>query len=217
MLLAAFAALTLFGCGGTSSNSQSSNQTSNSAVGQLTINPQTMNFGNVAVGSSNSQNATLTAGGLSVAVTSAAWNGQGYSLSGITFPVTIAAGRSVPFTVTFAPQTTGSSSGSITFESNASNSPAIETLSGTGTQTTQHNVALTWTSSTSLVAGYNIYRGTQSGGPYAKLNSSLLPSTNYTDASVQSGATYFYVTTAVDSSDVESAYSNQAQAVIPNP
>jgi fibronectin type 3 domain-containing protein len=76
-------------------------------------------------------------------------------------------------------------------------------------------VALSWDPSTSTVVGYNIYRGTQSGGPYSLLNSSLLSSTSYTDSSVQSGTTYYYVSTAVDSSNVESSYSNQASAAIP--
>lgn len=210
------AVLVLAGCVGASSNSQPNN---GSAAGQLAVSPPTLNFGSVAVGSSNSQTGSLTASSSSIVVSSAAWNGQGYSVSGITFPVTVPAGQTVPFTVTFAPQTTGSIAGSIMFDSNASNSSATQTLSGTGTgtQTTQHSVALTWNPSTSQVAGYNIYRGTQSAGPYSRLNSSLLPSTGYTDSSVQSGATYFYVTTAVDSGGTESTYSNQAQAVIPNP
>ena len=38
---------------------------------------------------------------------------------------------------------------------------------------------------------------------------------NYTDASVQNGSTYYYVTTAVDSSGTESSYSNEAQAIVP--
>ena len=63
--------------------------------------------------------------------------------------------------------------------------------------------------------GYNVYRGTQPGGPYSKLNTSLLSGTTYTDANVQSGTTYYYVSTAVNSGNVESAYSNQATAAIP--
>jgi TolB protein len=38
---------------------------------------------------------------------------------------------------------------------------------------------------------------------------------NYTDSSVQNGTTYYYVTTAVDSSGNESTYSNEASANIP--
>jgi fibronectin type 3 domain-containing protein len=40
-------------------------------------------------------------------------------------------------------------------------------------------------------------------------------SINYTDSAVTNGTTYYYVTTAVDGSGNESAYSNQATAVIP--
>jgi len=80
-----------------------------------------------------------------------------------------------------------------------------------------HSAALSWTASTSVVTGYNIYRGTVSGGPYAKLNSSLIALTTYTDSTVQSGQTYFYIVTAVDASNVESAYSNEISAIIPFP
>jgi hypothetical protein len=78
-----------------------------------------------------------------------------------------------------------------------------------------HWVDLSWNASTSVVVGYNIYRGTTSGGPYTKLNSSQVLLTTYTDSTVQSGLTYYYVTTAVDSGGTESIYSNEVQAVIP--
>jgi len=39
--------------------------------------------------------------------------------------------------------------------------------------------------------------GTQSGGPYQRLNLSPQPDNSYTDGTVQSGLTYFYVATAV--------------------
>ena len=76
-------------------------------------------------------------------------------------------------------------------------------------------MALSWTASTSTVSGYNVYRSTTSGGGYTKLNSSLVANVNYTDSGVQNATTYYYVTTAVDSSGDESAYSNEASAVIP--
>ena len=52
-----------------------------------------------------------------------------------------------------------------------------------------------------------------SGGPYGKL-ASLLLVTHYTDTSVQSGTTYFYVTTAVDALGYESGLSNEAAAEV---
>jgi hypothetical protein len=205
--------LALAGCQGVSSVSKQTT-TTNPGAGQLAISPSSMTFGNVAVGSKAAQKGTLTAGSSDITITTAAWNGQGYSLSGITFPVTVPAAQSVPFTVTFAPQAPGSTPGSVAFDSNATNSPATETMSGSGTQQSQHSVALSWNASTSQVAGYNVYRR-PSGGSYAKVNPSINATTSYTDNSVQSGVTYDYVTTAVDSSNVESAYSNQATAVIP--
>lgn len=188
---------------------------------QLAVAPTTLSFGNVAVGSSQNKSATLTAGSSSVTVSSAAWNGQGYSVSGIQFPVTVAAGKSISFTVTFAPQAAGSIPGSISFVSNAANSPTTEVFSGTGTQTAtstgQHTVNLSWDASTSSVLGYNVYRSTQSGGPYTKLNASPESATVYSDNTVQSGTTYYYVATSVDGSSVESGYSNQVVAAVPNP
>jgi fibronectin type 3 domain-containing protein len=76
-------------------------------------------------------------------------------------------------------------------------------------------VALTWNASTSTVAGYNVYRGTVSGGAYAKINSSLVVVLDYTDSNVQSGTTYYYVTTAVNSSGNESVFSNEVSGTIP--
>lgn len=81
----------------------------------------------------------------------------------------------------------------------------------------QHSVDLSWNASNSTVSGYNVYRGSQSGGPYSKVNNSLEQSTTYNDTSVQSGSTYFYVVTAVDASSQESLFSNESEAVIPNP
>jgi len=91
-------------------------------------------------------------------------------------------------------------------------------LSGTCLTGTSHSVTLNWTASTSSnVTGYNLYRGLTSGGPYTKVNTSLIVGTTYTDVTVQAGQTYYYVSTAVDSNNNESVYSNQAPAVIPSP
>jgi fibronectin type 3 domain-containing protein len=66
------------------------------------------------------------------------------------------------------------------------------------------------------VSGYNVYRGTTSNGPYStQLNSSLVTAVGFTDSTVAAGTTYYYVVTAVNSSNVESVDSNQATAIIP--
>jgi fibronectin type 3 domain-containing protein len=78
-------------------------------------------------------------------------------------------------------------------------------------------VDLSWQASTSAVAGYNVYRGAVSGGPYIKVNSSLISGTAYMDTTVLAGQTYYYVATAVDSNNDESAYSTPTSAVVPSP
>jgi fibronectin type 3 domain-containing protein len=63
--------------------------------------------------------------------------------------------------------------------------------------------------------GYNIYRATSAGGPYTKINPALMGGTRFFDIAVPSGRTYYYIATAVDSAGLESAGSNQTQAVVP--
>jgi len=180
------------------------------AAGQLAITPATMNFGNVVDGSSASQTGTLTASGASVTISSASSSDSEFSVGGLLFPVTLAAGQSASFTVTFSPQNSGTASGNLSFASNAASAPSA-TLAGAGIP--PYSVSLSWDASSSQVEGYNIYRGGKTGGPYTKIFS-LDPNTSYTDNTVAGGNTYFYVTTAVSSTG-ESAYSNQVQAVIP--
>jgi hypothetical protein len=188
------------------------------AAGQLGLTPATLSFGNVVVGTSANQTATLSASGSSVTVTSGNFTSSEFSLSGLSFPVTIQAGNSASFTLTFTPQTTGAASATLTFASNASNASTVQSLTGTGTAPPVYTVVLSWTASTSSnISSYNVYRGTTSGGPYTEIGSVPEPTTTYTDTSVTDGQTYYYVTTTVNSSSQESAYSNQATAVIPPP
>jgi hypothetical protein len=184
------------------------------APGQLTISPASVNFGNVTVGENSTQSGALSATGASVTVSSASSSNSQFVVNGISFPATIAAGGSLPFSVTFTPQSSGTDSATLSFASNAANSPPPESLAGTGIAQ-QYSVNLSWDPSTSKVNGYNVYRGGKSGGPYGKLNSSLDSTTSYTDSSVAASQTYYYVTTAVNSSGQESAYSNQVEVVIP--
>jgi fibronectin type 3 domain-containing protein len=74
---------------------------------------------------------------------------------------------------------------------------------------------LTWKASSSHVAGYNVYRSEVSGQKYKKINSSLVQGLTYTDNTVLSGVTYYYVTRAVDDQGHESADSNETIVSIP--
>jgi hypothetical protein len=191
---------------------------SGTAAALLTVTPATLSFGDVTVGTSKSLQGTLSASGANATVSSGTINSSEFVLSGLTFPFTVAAGQNASYTATFTPQNSGTASANATFVSDASNSPTVESLTGNGTPPPQHSVDLSWDSSqTPDVVGYNVYRGGKSGGPYTKVNPALDPSVTYTDATVQGGQNYYYVTTAVDSGGTESTYSNEVKAAIPFP
>ncbi len=78
------------------------------------------------------------------------------------------------------------------------------------------SAVLTWTASPSPnVAGYNVYRALASRGPYTRLTPLPVSGTSFTDTAVESGRLYYYVTTSVNTSGLESAFSVEAAAAIP--
>ena len=79
----------------------------------------------------------------------------------------------------------------------------------------QPSVDLRWEPGAEHIAGYNVYRGTVSGGPYSQINDSLVDSTNYTDTNVVPGSTYYYVTTEVSDQGERSGFSNEVTAKVP--
>jgi len=183
------------------------------SVGILTVSPATLSLGNVATGTSGSASGTLKASGASVTVSAASTNNSAFTITGFVLPQTIAAGQSVPFTITFSPTVPGSATATLTFTSNAQPNTTTEALTGTGT----HVVDLVWNASTSSnIAGYNIYRFalTSNGAcpafqQFTKINTALQTITQYTDTNgITSGNFYCYATTAVDTSNQESGPSN---------
>jgi hypothetical protein len=183
---------------------------------QLSANPSSLSFGDVTQGTSSKQAVTLTnTGNSSVSVSKLTPAGNYFSISGLATPVTLAPGQTASFSALFAPTTTGTFTGSISVASTATNSPLAIPLSGSGVAPTSHKAVLNWTPSTSPVSGYNVYRGSQKGGPYTKITSSLVPGSTYTDLSVQAGLTYYYVVTSVESNGVESTYSSEISGTIP--
>jgi archaellum component FlaF (FlaF/FlaG flagellin family) len=184
---------------------------------QLSASPVSLSFASTAVGSSSaSQTVTLSnTGNAAVTISKLTSSSTAFGVTGLSLPLNLAAGQFTNFSVLFAPLTAGSLSGSISVASTATNSPTIIALSGLASQVTSSSVNLTWSDSSTVLSGFNVYRGATTGGPYAKINPSLTPSTSYTDSSVQSGSTYYYVTTAVDTTGAESSYSNESAATIP--
>jgi len=185
-------------------------------VMQLTVAPASLSFGSITTGTSTTQIVTLTnSGNASVTLSQISESGAGFSATGFTIPLTLAAGQSTSFNVTFDPASAGNLSGSVTVTSNAANSPEVIALSGTGAAPASYSVSLIWTPSSSSYSGFNIYRGAQSGGPYSKINASLIATPSYLDTTCSSAGTYYYVATEVDTSGAESNYSSPASAIVP--
>jgi fibronectin type 3 domain-containing protein len=120
--------------------------------------------------------------------------------------------------VEFAPTGAGADSGDVYLTNDGTVSPVTIAVSGTGTGTPVHSVSLSWAASISSdVAGYYVFRGAQSGGPYTQITEAEVTGTGYTDTKVTAGTTYYYVVTAVDEANNQSAYSPESVAAVPTP
>jgi len=184
---------------------------------QLTLSATTLSFGGVAVNSTASQTLTLTASGTSpVTVNSASIQGNGFSLIGGSFPITLNPQQSTALQIQFKPTAAGAMTGALAISSNASGSPVSVSLNGTGT-TAAREIDLSWDAAASAstpIAGYNIYRSVGGGG-FQLLNSSVVAQTSYADKTVTSGTTYNFYVKTVDQNKVESAASNRIALTVP--
>ena len=181
---------------------------------QLTPSTTSLSFGSQALNASATQSVTLTnTGNAAVSISQVNVTGTGFTLSGSAPLVTLSAGQAASFSVTFTPTAAGSDAGTASVVSTAANSPLSVSLSGSGAQ--PHFVSLAWSETSSGVVGYNVYSSTQPSGPATKLTSTPVGTTAYTDNTVQSGQTYYYWITALDSSGDESAFSSDVAVTIP--
>jgi hypothetical protein len=182
----------------------------------LNASQTSLNFSSVNIGSSSKLPVNFkNAGTGNVTISNVTISGAGYTAAGVSSGQIVTPGQTVTLEVTFTPSSAGALPGNVTVTSNATNPTASVSLSGTGVQPVTHMVSLSWTASTSTVTGYNVYRSTVSGGPYTKVNSSVVAATTYSDSAVQASTTYFYVITSVDAQGVESAYSNEVSVTVP--
>jgi len=190
----------------------------------LKVTPTSISFGNENLQSTVTQNVTLqNTGDVSITINGVTAAGSGFGYSGLSPGISLSPNQQVTFQVWFRPQTSGIASGTVSILSANLTSPEAVSLSGEGVSptppppqaATQHTVHLTWDPSSSVVAGYRVYRSTTSGNFYSPLFSTPLNALTFDDSTVTSGDTYFYVVTAVDNNGVESLYSNQATADVP--
>lgn len=184
----------------------------------LSATPSSLGFGSQVLNIPITQTTKITnTGSVAVAITQDSVAGSGFSV-GITTPINLNPAQSVNVPVVFNPAAAGTVNGSLVLMSNGTSVLSVP-LAGTGLTPLAHSVDITWDPSTSTtLQGYNVYRGTVSGGPYSKISPTLATSTLlFTDTTPVSGKQYFYVVTAVDTSGTESAASSQVAVTIPVP
>ena len=185
----------------------------------VSLSPSSLSFANQPISvTSSTQIVTLTNGGstaLSISsLTITGTNAADFAEVANTCGSSVAAGANCSIGVAFTPSTSKSETASLAIADNATGSPQTVSLSGLGI----HNVVLLWTpSSTSGVVGYNVYRGTTSGGESSTpLNSTPVSGTTFTDESVTAGSTYYYVVTTVGSDDTQSPASAESSSTVPS-
>ncbi len=182
----------------------------------LNASSSSLAFGSVNVSASSVQTVSFTnAGTANVTISNVSISGAGFNAAGIATGTVLTPGQSAALSVTFAPAASGSVTGSITVSSNATAGAKIVSLTGAGSVPMQHSVALSWSPSASTVVGYNVYVSLVSGSGYAKLTSAPVAVVDYMDSGLQTAQTRYYVVTSVDSSNNESAYSNEVAAIVP--
>ena len=98
-LVLLLAIATMLGCQGLSSSNKAATTTTpppnNTKPGLLAISPTSISFGIVKVGNNQNQPATMTnSGGSTLTVTKVTPSGTGFSVSGLTLPLTLASGQS---------------------------------------------------------------------------------------------------------------------------
>ena len=159
--------------------------TVSAATALLNASTASLSFASVNLGSNSVLGVTFTnTGNSNVTVSNISISGAGFTAGGVSMGQILTPGQTAALNVTFTPAAAVGATGSVTVASNATNSPAIISLSGSGVQTSSHSATLSWTPSTSAVEGYNVYRSFVSGGAYARLNSSAVAANSHTDSSV---------------------------------
>ncbi len=191
---------------------------------KLQTDPTSIDFGKLVLKKTTTRKVTVSnTGNSQVTISKVAVSGKGFSVSELASQFALEPQQTTSFQVSFHPQVKGAVKGSLSFASKDLATPFVLALAGDAvdagsvTVNSGHTVSLEWDASSGRVAGYNVYRGEKSGGPYEKLTKFTTGSTRYSDTEVESGQDYYYVVTLVNRDGHESRHSDQVSVSIPNP
>ncbi|HRD94879.1 MAG TPA: PKD domain-containing protein [Rubrivivax sp.] len=94
----------------------------------------------------------------------------------------------------------------------AATDPACACIADLAARPKAGKIQLTWAAKAGA-AGYNVYRGTVSGGPYLKIATTASTYATYLDSNAVNGTRYYYVVRPTAANAHELCQSNQASAI----
>ena len=185
----------------------------------LSIDATSIAFGSVNLNTAATQSVILSSTGTTaVTVSAATVVGSGFTVSGVSFPLTLSPNQTATLSIQFDPGSAVTDTGTLTVVSTSHTNPTdVISLSGTGV-TVSYETDLSWNapaSSAVPVAGYNVYRSPSGASSYAQLNTSVVIQTTYVDTTVKSAQTYDYIVESVSASGTTSSPSNMTAVPIP--
>ncbi len=185
---------------------------------KLSAEPKDLEFGSNQNGYTATRDLDLfNLGDVAITMSNVAISSAVFGVNGVEFPFTIAPGDKAVIHVTYTPTDSVLDSGNLSIITDSPDSPLTISLAGSGSNGDKNSViSISWAGNDSpSIAGYNIYRADTPDGSFIQLNSSPIVEPSFQDSDVESGATYFYVTTAVDAAGHESSFSNEVAAAAP--
>jgi hypothetical protein len=134
LILLLSSTLSISGCIGlTNASKPGSGQQSTTTAATISLAPASIRFGSVAIGGTGSQSVTISnGGGSTLTVTQASTTAPGVTITGISLPLVIGAGKQATFNVVFSPKAAGVLAGNVSVMSDISSSPSTVSLSGIG-------------------------------------------------------------------------------------
>jgi P pilus assembly chaperone PapD len=134
LLFALFAILSISGCTGLASSPKgASSQNLPGTPAAISVEPSSISFGDVPIGSTGSQSITISNNGeANLTITQVSTSAAGIKVSGISLPLTVAAGSQSNFDLVFSPKTPGVLSGSVSVSAAGSSFASTVSLSGIG-------------------------------------------------------------------------------------
>ncbi|MGB2899018.1 MAG: choice-of-anchor D domain-containing protein, partial [Candidatus Acidiferrum sp.] len=114
------------------------NASGTNSIAAIQVNPASVNFGSAVVGKKISQNVSVAnTGSMPVNISQANVSNSQFSVSGLVMPLSLPVGQSSSFQVSFAPNSSGTATGTLTVTTDAGVASPQVALSGTATPAPQ--------------------------------------------------------------------------------